>query len=491
MKKEEFFDTLGDVEQKYINEAFFDDLDDSPSVAKPGKARITPLKILAPIAAVLAVAVGAGVAAPHLSRLAAERSESSAAEEIAPNMNMLSDFERGAYTPTCDVNMDFTPEDLEKQFIFDCCGIVAGENPDIIGDVTSWRVIKTFGLGDARYFYFIIPQIDGRAIPEIGVRVFNKVKVLSTAVGETYRLGDRGSFGMGYADIDLEHRPTTYDTYYYYRIDKTEDYMRESIQMLSISPKTDEITETTMLEKFSYEDRELYKTGYGNSISKAEFIGRWNNYPYIPKIYTEFTAEEADECRELLKANHDIPDDWKDCWREAERDIDLDGTKELLLAPQQCDIMGIYVFAKTADGLKEVGSFDTETLRSIREINYTGSAPEKVWYRNVSGDNYFPYYEILKIVDSSDSRMSVTQASINKILVDENGVITLVPFLERGTEILDEKEQTSKRYYRLNGEDITEQECSKEWNKYIDYSIESTSRSTTIPVPTDPANKAW
>lgn len=66
MKKEEFFDTLGDVEQKYINEAFFDDLDNSIGVAKPGKARFMPLKIAAPIAAGLAVIAGASVLVPKL-----------------------------------------------------------------------------------------------------------------------------------------------------------------------------------------------------------------------------------------------------------------------------------------------------------------------------------------------------------------------------------------------------------------------------------------
>lgn len=80
MKKEELFDLLEDVDRKYINEAMFDDLDgDSPAVARPGKAKITPLKILAPVAACLAVAIGAKFVVSNIGKLSAKPAASSGA----------------------------------------------------------------------------------------------------------------------------------------------------------------------------------------------------------------------------------------------------------------------------------------------------------------------------------------------------------------------------------------------------------------------------
>lgn len=105
MRKEEFFDTLGDVEQKYIGEAFFDDFDDSIGVAKPGKAKITPMKILAPIAAGLAVVLGACVLIPKLK---------TARERMSPATEVSSDIEsvqsEKTSVPTDGITEDDIPE---------------------------------------------------------------------------------------------------------------------------------------------------------------------------------------------------------------------------------------------------------------------------------------------------------------------------------------------------------------------------------------------
>lgn len=80
MKKEELFDLLEDVDRKYINEAMFDDIDgDSPAVARPGKAKISPLKIIAPIAACMAVAIGAKFVVSNIGKLSAKPAVNSGA----------------------------------------------------------------------------------------------------------------------------------------------------------------------------------------------------------------------------------------------------------------------------------------------------------------------------------------------------------------------------------------------------------------------------
>lgn len=489
MKKEEFFDTLEDVEQKYISEAFFDDLDDSLGVAKPGKARITPLKILAPIAACLALALGAAVGVPKLVKLTASPDDSSGEEIIAPNLNMVTNLDRGAYVPDCEVVMNFKAGEQEEAFVNDCMGIIANENPDIISDVTLWKICSfdSFCGSGANYDYLIQPMTDGHAIPEIGVRVFHKMGVYSSIYGETYDIADHGGFGKGYEGLDISEMVD--DNFlefhsYYYRVDVNDGVKIESIQMVSYDDlKTFQMVEEPILEKRDLGNRCLYYNnnfGESKSISEEEFIGTWNTYAFIPKFYTEFTTEEVDECREALKEAHGIPDTLKVLWREAEFDLDFDGTKELLLSPRNCeDVKGVYVFARTSSGIKEVGSFDTE-------IGYC--QPEQVRARNVSAGNVFPYYYTVEHYVSSDSRINYVTSFLNKIVIDENGSITTETIAESGIRVLDSKNLKIEHYYILNGVEVSGEEFGEGTKNFTEYEEHKYYKPY---VPTDPNNDAW
>lgn len=488
MKNEELFDLLENVDQKYINEAICDELDDSaPIVVRPGRSRITPLKILAPVAACLAVAIGAGAVISHLNKPGQSDTEQSSSEQITadPGAYIQVNFEDKDLDREFDSNiihLDFKADDLERSFLAECISIITNESDTIRQNETSWRVTKHASHWcNEWYDYYFAPQIDGHAVPGVGVRVFHKAWKYSSKYGETFDIVDHGGFGQDYEDIDLNNvmddLPNSYK--YYYRTDTIGSAKSESIRLIRLDGNTDEIVEETILEKLTDGDKTSY-THWGETIGEEEFVGTWNTFAFIPKFYTEFTNEEVEACREELMTSRHYPTAVS-AWRDAEVDIDLDGKKELLISPQDNKYLkGVYVFARTSSGIKEVGSFDTEN-------GYC--KPEQIHFRNVSANNVFPYYFTMVRTVSSDSRINFCDFALNKILIDENGNITTEEFAVWGTRIVNQEMAITEDYYILNGEEVDQDEFHKEWNKYVTFDEDHEYYKPYVT--TDPNNCAW
>lgn len=494
MKKEELFDLLEDVDRKYINEAMFDDLDgDSPAVARPGKAKISPLKIIAPIAACLAVVIGTGAVVSRLNK--PEQSNNSeqqtTQQQIDPNAFVQVDFRDKDLMAEYESNtfeLNFEPEDdIECEFLAECINIIKDEYESTRQDDVSWKVNKGYALSWGRvYGYYIQPQIDGQGIAEVGVRAFHKTKGYSSVYGETFDIWDHKSFGQGYEGLDLDQviNHFDYDDKYYYRTDTIGSGESTSLRQIYLKGNEDELAEKTLLEKYVDGDTVTY-LHEGKKISEEEFIGIWNTYPFIPKFYTDFTNEEVEECREALKESLGLGDDWHDCWRDSEIDIDLDGTKELLLSPQECDnratghgSMGTYVFARTSDGIKQVGSFATE------DPYFNPCYPEEVRYRNVSATERFAYYSTHSI-DITNS--SYATDCLLKIIPDGNGGVTTEMFAGIIHEHDDNWEWTTR--FEWFGEEVSEEEFCKAYYDYRDNCIDHKYHKPSVP--TDPDNYAW
>lgn len=480
MRKEDFFDTLEDIEPKYIYEALSDD--DSLGVAKPGKAKITPMKILAPIAACVALGIGAAVGVPKLAKLAAKLesgSESTSGVEYANNPNST----HGVYTANGTVHLNFEATGVEQAFLDECISIIASESDEIARNKTDWNVVKPSHFCPVDDDYFIQPMIDGKAIPEIGARVFHKISLWSSDVGDTYHIREHGAFGLGYDELDISKMTDDEGNVvsYYYRKDVTEDVTTESImQVMFTGNPSEPITERAILEKRNLGSRNLYYGNWGSSIGEDEFIGTWNTYVCIPKIYTEFTNEEIEQCREALKAAHGIPKNADLFWRDAEIDLDFDGTKELLLSARNVNHHnGVYVYARTTDGIREVGSFDTE---------FGVCKPEQIRIRNVSAGNVFPYYFSNVRGMSRDGRINYADFTLNKILI-KDGKITTEEFAVWGTRIVDEEKQITEDYFVWNGEEVGRDAFMKEWNRYETFG--ESHKYYKPNVTTDPNNYAW
>lgn len=489
MKKEELFDLLEDVDRKYINEAMFDDIDgDSPAVARPGKAKISPLKIIAPIAACLAVVIGTGAVVSRLNKPESENSEQTTQQLVDPKAFLQVDFrdkDLGAIYDSNTIELNFEPDELERDFIAECISIIKDENESACQDGVSWYVNKgySFSYATASYNYYFQPQIDGHGIADVGVRAFQKTKGYSSKYGETFDIWDNGCFAQGYGELDLDHvvENFTYNDKYYYRKDTIGSAESTSLREIYLKGDEKEIAEKTLLEKYVDGDTTTY-LHEGKKISEEEFIGIWNTYPFIPKFYTEFTDEEVEACREELKESLGYPDSLYTFWRDAEVDIDLDGTKELLISPEEKSghtwyREGVYVFARTSDGIKQVGSFSTE------DTFPDPCNPEEIRYCYVSDTEYFPYYYSGHHVSISD--FSYAARCFSKIIADENGNITTEMFAGEVFEIVD-GETTS--HFEWFGEEVSEEEFEE---KTRPYAIFGNHEYYKPSVPTDPNNYAW
>lgn len=492
MKKDELLDLISElkVDDTFVDEALGEQ-DGAPVRVYAGNYKMSPLKILAPIAACLAVVIGTGVVASRLSK--PEQSENSdqqqtTQQEIDPKAFVQVDFrdkDLKAIYDSNTIDLNFEPDELERDFIAECISIIKDENEAAQQDGISWHVNKGYSLDYwfASYSYFFQPQIDGHGIADVGVRVFQKTKGYSSIYGETFDLWDNGGFAQGYEELDLDHVVAnfSYNDKYYYRTDTIGSAESTSLREIYLKGDKQEIAEKTLLEKYVDGDTITY-FHEGKKISEEEFIGIWNTYPYIPKFYTDFTNEEVEECREELKESLGLTDSLYTYWRDAEIDIDLDGTNELLIAPEEHydnyrERYDTYVFARTSDGIRQVGSIATEGSLGNR------CNPEEIRYRNVSATEYFPYY----CADSIGiSNSSVAHACIVKIFVDEDGNIATEMLAAEIASIVDGEWEY---YYDWFGEEVTEEEYYKAFYKYSDNCIVHEYHKPSVP--TNPDNYAW
>ena len=476
MKKEELFELLGKVDERFIDEAILgDEFDETrPVEVRPGKTRIKPFKIIAPIAACLAVAVGAGLVVSKGIKPKTEPETSSVEDMSSPGSSVI---------------IDFDPEPLESAFIDECINIVSGESDIIAKNYTTWYVQKKFAFcdnpGSSYYDYLIIPQVDGHLVPDVGVRVFHKLKGYSSWYGETYDIRDHGGFAKDYADLNVDdlfsvdNSPWTY----YYCYETNDAVTKESIRIILHHGDTEEFEEFPIMQKITDDSGTKYTESYEydktpREIGEGEFVFKWNRYAFVPKFYKEFTREEVDECREMLIENHNIPASWKERWRDTEIDLNLDGKNEILLSPQDCDYLkGVYVFARTENGIEEVACFDTE---------YGCCEPEGIAFYNKSANEFYPYYISGRTIRSLDGRVEAGYHAVNKIVVDEIGNVSTEEILVMGSEIIDEETSETANIYRINGADVTYDELWDEWRKYE--SDSDTYHVVTLPIN---ENNTW
>lgn len=466
MKNEELFDLLEQVDNKYIEEAVLDDFDDEtrPVAVRAGKTRFTLLKTALPIAACLAVVIGTGAVVSHVNKLEqSKKSEQSQEELIDPKAFIQVDFTDKDYEAIYDSNtiyLDFETDEIERNFIAECISIVTDESGLIAQNETTWTVRKLFLGYDIRDDYLIYPQIDGKTVPGVGVRVFQKMRGYSSKFGETFDVRDLGAFAKSCESFDpdlLFNYPNFGGTAYYYYYETTEGSVtKQSIQKVFHNLETGNIIDIPRYQKITHgDDVKFYSNG--ESISEDKFTSIWNRFAHIPKIYWQVTEEEVDECKELLKANHGIAADWNGQCGIAELDLNFDGTSEILLSPLHKDVYGVYVYGRTNSGFEEIGSFDTDTG--------TCQAEEVEIYYGTETFRY-PYYPATKKTDYKDGLGGVAEFSINKIEFDDDGNLYTTEICAFGSEIVDDENHKWKDVYRVNGEDVTPEKLWKTWEIY-------------------------
>lgn len=403
MKKEELFDLLGQVDDKFIDEALRDleEYDSSrPVEALPGKTKITPLKIIAPIAACLAVAVGVGIVISNQDKLTTNTSNGSVAASGSAN-----------YDPA------LAPAD--EDFFEYCKSIVIGESDLASQNKTMWQTRWLDVDFNGEDEFLICPQIDGIAIPEIGVRVFRKTQ---------NGVEDLGSFGNYSECIDLDairrdEREGSLNQYYYCVVGDENKGKYDGIRFVSYSAADGKVngdkhllrvTEAWWLDPPDVLLAEgTLKDGRYEGMEQI-FNKKIMEFPEdVVDKFCDFNQTEIAKCEEnilIRKGKRELEDMLTPgMWHTGEYDINFDGKKELLISLYNFSNMrGVYVYNSDCEYL---GSFETE--KGLCD-------PEMLHYDR---DKNFWYYCAAERTDKRGEEGSYTRLdriSINKLLVDDN-----------------------------------------------------------------------
>lgn len=449
MKKEELFDLFGQVDDKFIEEALrdFEEYDSHrPVEVLPGKTKITPLKIIAPIAACLAIAIGAGVVISNRDKLTVTSPNSSVAASNSANYN-------SGLTPT------------EEDFFEKCKNIVMGESKLISQNGTVWQTRMLDVDFDGEDEFLICPQIDGIAIPEIGVRVFRK-----TENGAE----DLGSFGNYSESIDLDairkdERDGVLNQYYYC---VANDHLKgeyDGIRFVSYSAADGKVngdkhllrvTEAWWLDSPDVLLAEgTLKDGRYEGVEQV-FNKKIMEFPEdVVDMFCEFNQTEIAKCEEnilIRKGKRELEDMLTPgMWHTGEYDINSDGKKELLISLFNFSNMrGVYVYNSDCEYL---GSFETE--KGLCD-------PELLHYDR---EKEFWYYCGAELTDkrSEDGRYTrCDRVSINKLLVDDNKFST-ERFMHYDLIWNDDTDVSFDRYvFWIGNEEVDEKEFRETAQRY-------------------------
>lgn len=171
---------------------------------------------------------------------------------------------------------------------------------------------------------------------------------------------------------------------------------------------------------------------------------------------------DLEECKEMLLEHLDASENEKRIWQSNIIDVDKDGSTELLLASGNIDdLPGVYVFAKTDNGVEMIGSFDTEENRCN---------PQSLLRYNKDNEDFW-YYKTHKLTVSESGLIQVGERSLYKIIADDNG-ISAEQLLSSGGRITEDgKDHYS--FQTICGQDVTTEEYFEEDRKYSDSGLDS------------------
>lgn len=449
MKKDELFDLLGQVDDKFIEEALrdYEEYDGNrPVTALPGKTKITPLKIIAPIAACLAVAVGVGVVIANRDRLTTNTSNDSAAVSGSAN-----------YDPAQTL--------ADEEFFEYCKSIVMGESDLASQSRTVWQTRRLDIDFDGEDEFLILPQLDEIAIPEIGVRVFRKTENVAE---------DLGSFGNYSEGIDLEsirrdEREGASDQYYYcvFRDHLKGEY--DGIRFVSYSAEDGKVNGDKNLLRVTddwwIDSPEIVVTEgtlENNKYKGSEqlFNKKIMEFPEdVADRFCEFNQTEIAKCEENVlrrKGKRELADMLTPgMWHTGEYDINFDGEKELLISLYHfSNLRGVFIYNSDCEYL---GSFETE--KGLCD-------PEMLHYDK--SDNFW-YYCAAEGTDTRGEEGSCSRlerVSINKVLVDRNKFST-ERLMHYDIIWNDDTTHSLKGYvYRIGDEEVDEKEFKKAAERY-------------------------
>lgn len=404
MKNEELLDLITElkIDDRFIEEAISDDLDGrSPVKAYAGNVKRSPMRIIAPVAACLAVIVGAGF--------------------VLANVNGA----KKAPIAPADVSASASSESVSAEtvdFTEQCKAYLIEQNASIASAPVDWETGAFDVDFDGEDELLLYPTRDGMTIDDVGVCVFKK-----TAEGSFAALG---TFGKGADSIDLndirkDERDDAEEQYYFCMTHDREDGLYKGVCFVSYNEEENKVSDEKSL-LFVNEVRENNKICEGSmtdgkySGSEQYFFIKMREFPDdIAEKYVEFTNAEIAKCEndaltrngKLDLAEYLTPR----MWHAGEYDINGDGEKELLISLFNfTNMKGVFVYDKNCE---YIGSFETENNLCDPELIYLYDRDgEKYWYYlGVGGST---------VRTGSEYATRLDRTSINRINVENNSFST-------------------------------------------------------------------
>lgn len=496
LKNDELLDLITElrVDDAFVDEAFGEQ--DGAPVRVYAGAKRSPMRIVAPVAACLAVAAAAGILVVNVSRGKLAFGPAASIEESEANDPVLSEDE---FVENCKgiVTAELTdglPEDAEwVEMYFDIdfdgedelmlCPHVRNEKLDGVPGV---RVFKNNGAGDV-IDYGAFHLYDDSVAP-FHERDYEDENGEIISVWEAFDEADyvdkdnKKCYTFTYEPGFETHSNTVYEIYYNEEKGVVEE--REYLRFATTYPE-DESSSTPMSDA-------AYR--YGVEADVKELLEEWKAIPNLPMpwvgygkvamikavdILTEKYGVSEEDYNALMRryrANEVIyADDGKAHIAVGGIDASGSGRTQTFVRFENCDkLRGFYIFEEGNGEIKLIGAFDLEGERidsnhvDIYDLN-GNLLNDKSRYGKYNlplyddGDESFFFYRTYSSEKRGDA--GVERYDMHKIVVNEDGTLGDKVIVTRGTEFTEDGGIRS--IGQINGEDVTYAEADDEWERIV------------------------
>ena len=508
MKNDKLFDMLTEfkVDDEYIEEALTGNSDSRGIKIYAGKTR--PMKIIAPIAACLAVVAAAGVLFVNRDKLPisdgngagapASTDESSLTDEEKLDQIMEDFKDRPSFidiensiaaensnTEDTSSSNQINNRDNElwgwdvpsqTEYAEMCKGMVMDMYGELLqGDITWQKGDLNVDYDDHANEIVLCPQINGKSVKGVGVCVFKKYDAKSDPVYV-------GSFGAEFDTMTLDNFHIAYNadtktSYYFAGYEDTEKCI-VSAQELRFENGTvhDEsyLRLVTTYPGDASSDAPYTETAYrrDEEISVDELLFEWldaHNLEYGELLPIPNPSSDAHlgkpECVQLLIDKYNIPANVNSLHRVIQYiDLNNDGVNEAVIEFRNCEqLRGMYVFS--ADG-KLIGEFDLNGER-YGENNAAGNIDTVIqrfsagiFLCELNGESYYCFET------NRTGRMPGVnlwgEGEINRIIVNGDGTLG-------SRAVVEYCYKSGSQSYKINGEEVSLEEFHEEQHKYAKF----------------------
>lgn len=446
MKNEELFELMSQlkVDDEYIEDALVDDFDGRrPVKVYAGKTKLTPMRIIAPVAACLAVVAAAGF--------------------VLSNMNSINKLPIGPANAGSEVTSEADTGTsvaalTEEELIEKCKSIVEAEN-EAVANNAVWETFKLDIDFDGEEELMLNPNVKG-----VGVRVFKK-----TAEND---IRDIGAFGTD-VGISLSKDSITPNDifgrngYYYIYVTAGDESCATDIHEISFDENTNKVKDVSYLKYVTTRSNETLPTKpflekayrYGKEISVDTLffevsgtrfggITRISDWDGMAKFDTVLAEKYNMPLADIKGLTHAI----------SQADVNGDGRDEVFIRFENSEqLCGFYVFSVTADNEAEfLGEIVPDGKIGYGDAEYNG---EKNVHRFEDGGESYCYFLSVNAKDDGSS-----EAAVNKIIVNDDGTFGFEAIVVHIREKLDDG--TIKSHYLVNGKEVTQDEFSVIRDKY-------------------------